>query len=481
MNGNWGTVLFTVTVALRLVAFSVFSDIADTYGVLGRYPIIGNDSGGYIATARVLLAEGRFASFGEEEPQSYLMPIYPVFLAGVLTVTRDARWVVLLQAILAGFSAVFIWKIGSAVSHRVGVGAALLFAADPVGIFYSTTILTETLFIFLLFFSIYMYVRYFDGYIGWYFLIGIVLGIATLTRPTALVVLPVLAAVMWLYPPTFQNARPQILSAGFNPLREGGRMYSKNHIRRVVACVFVMTVGFFIIVFPWMLRNKVLFDSWSLTAVATTQWFQQSAPLYYAYKQHVSHAEAYEVFRVRLMEINPHKSDEGTLHNTPYMGRVVREFLLEDPFGYAYFHAIKTLPFFFSDGLRDIGRRMGFVEVNQPNIGNLLLARDMRGLWNALAHNSLSSVLLLVGASIWFIIIIGMMISIAGLRVSSQTGAYIIALCLLIILVTALIAGGPNASARYRFSVSPFMFIAAVYGFECLWKKNLHRFPLHTK
>ncbi|TSC79490.1 MAG: Uncharacterized protein G01um101429_477 [Parcubacteria group bacterium Gr01-1014_29] len=432
--------MFTVTVAVRLIAFSVLSDIADTHGVLGRYPIIGNDSGGYAAVARMLLEEGRFASPGLAEPQSYVVPGYPVFLAGVLAVAGDVRWAILLQAILAGFSTLLIWKIGSAVSHRVGVGAALLFAADPVGIFYSITILTETLFIFLLLICLSIFVRYFDGRIGWFFLSGLVLGIATLTRPTALVVLPVLAIVMWLY--------------------------SSMSLRRIITCVLVMGFSFFMIVFPWMLRNKILFDSWSLTAVATTQWFQQSAPLYYAYKYNVSHAEAYEVFRARLMEINPHKSDDGTLRNTPYMGRVVREFLLEDPFGYMYFHAVKTLPFFFSDGLRDIARRMGFVEVNQPNIGNLLLARDVRGLWDALAHNSLSSVLLLVGASAWFLIIIGMTISIAGLRVSSQTGAHIIALCLLIILATALIAGGPNASARYRFSVSPFMFIAAVYGFE---------------
>lgn len=448
MNGNWGIVLFTVTVALRLVAFSVFSDIADMHGVLGRYPIIGNDSGGYVATAHVLLEEGRFASPGVHEPQSYLMPVYPMFLAGVIAVTRDVRWAVFLQAILAGFSAILIWKIGSAVSLRVGVGAALLFAADPVGIFYSTVILTETLFIFLLLFSAYVYIRYFDGHAGWFFLNGIILGIATLTRPTALVVLPVLAAVMWLY--------------------------SKKHIRRVIACVFMITAGFVMIVFPWMLRNKVLFDSWSLTAVATTQWFQQSAPLYYAYKHNVSHAEAYEVFRTRLMEVNPYKSDDGTLRNTPYMGLVVREFLLEDPFGYAYFHAVKTLPFFFSDGLRDIARRMGFVEIVQPNIGNLLLARDYTGLRDALVRNGLSSALLLFGGAMWFLITVGMVGSVGGLRASSQTGAHILALCLLIVLASALIAGGPNASARYRFSVSPFIFIAAVYGFEVFWKKWLY-------
>ncbi|OGZ55411.1 MAG: hypothetical protein A3H64_03525 [Candidatus Ryanbacteria bacterium RIFCSPLOWO2_02_FULL_45_11c] len=454
MNGNWGAILFTVTIALRLVVFSVLSDVAETRGVLGKYPVIGADSRGYVGVARVLLEEGRFASPGVAEPQSYLVPGYPVFLAGVLAVTGDIRFAILLQALLAGFSAILIWKIGSALSPRVGVGAALLFALDPIGIFYSTTILTETLFIFLLLSSAYVYIRYFDGHAGWFFLNGIVVGIATLTRPTALVMLPVLVAVMWLY--------------------------SKKQMRHVIACACMMTVGFVIIVFPWMARNKYHFDSWSLTAVATTQWFQQSAPLYYAYKHNVSHTEAYAVFHARLMEINPYQSDKGTLRNTPYMGMVVREFLLQDPFGYAYFHAIKTLPFFFSDGLRDIARRMGFLGADQPNIGNLLLMGDAEGIWHTFTRARLSSALLLIGGGMWFIITVGVVVSMGGLRPSLQAEAHVVALCLFIVVGTVLIAGGSVANARYRFSISPFMFITAVYGFEALWKKVQH-FPLHTK
>ena len=51
MNGNWGAILFTVTIALRLVVFSVLSDVAETRGVLGKYPVIGADSRGYVGVA----------------------------------------------------------------------------------------------------------------------------------------------------------------------------------------------------------------------------------------------------------------------------------------------------------------------------------------------------------------------------------------------------------------------------------------------
>ncbi|GEM_PF-2305688 len=442
MNSKFGIVIFLITVALRVLAFGALSEVAESRGVMDRYPVIGGDSGGYVGVAQVLLKDGTFASPGASEPQSYVLPAYPVFLAGVIALTDNLRYAVLLQAIVAGFSSVLLWKIGSMVSLRVGTGAALLFAMDPIGIFYSTTILTETLFIFLLLSSVYVYAKFFDGSVSTIFLSGVILGITTLARPTALVVLPVFMLGMWIY--------------------------SARRARWVTARMLVICFGFSLVVFPWMLRNKLLFDSWSLTAVAGTQWFQQSAPLYYAYKHSISHAEAYEVFQKRLLEINPHKSDAGTLRNTPYMGQVVREFLFEDPFGYAYFHAVKSLPFFFSDGLRDIARRMGYVAEEQSNIGNLLLARDARGIYDAFAHNGLSSALMLIGGSAWVVITAGMIVSVGGFHLSSLARPNIIVLCLLIIAVTVLIAGGPNANARYRFSVSPFIFIAAVHGFLVL-------------
>lgn len=444
------SILFFSAFLLRLIAFIVFSYLTSQYGVLTnserhRYPIIGVDAGGYVATARVLVEEGRFASPGIVEPQSYQMPIYPFFLAAVIAVSGNISLVVILQAVIAGFSAILIFKIGSSISPRIGGSAAALFAVDPIGIFYSTVILTETLFIFFLLLSVYFYLKYFGERWRSIFVSSAFAGVATLIRPSAIVM-----------PPIFML---------------GILLWQRGNTRRMIILLFLAIIGFLIVIFPWMARNKLYFDSWDLSAVATTQWFQQSAPLYYAHVNGVSHSEAYEVFRARLMEINPRKSDEGTLRNTPYMRQVIKEYISQDLFGYAYFHAVKTLPFFFSDGLRDIARRLELVDTDQPNIGSLVLARDISGLRAAVLQNGLSSALLLIGGSVWFFIAICMIAGVIGIRASLQATIRVILLCFFIVLATAVIAGGPNASARYRFSVSPFIFIIASYGFFVLYDR----------
>lgn len=81
--------LFFGAFFIRLIVFVVFSCFAVTANVLSSnpdkraYPVVGADADGYVATARVLLEEGRFASPGMAEPQSYLMPGYPALLAFV--------------------------------------------------------------------------------------------------------------------------------------------------------------------------------------------------------------------------------------------------------------------------------------------------------------------------------------------------------------------------------------------------------------
>lgn len=435
---------FSAACLIRVAVFGVLFYLMITHGILTsavhRYPDIGADSGGYIGIAHVLLEEGRFASPGALDPQSYVMPMYPAVIAAVFVLGGSVVWVVILQALLAGASAVLIYRMGSMVSERVGVSAALLFTFDPTGIFYSTVILTETLFIFFLVCAAHIYVRQYGDIWRGAFISGIVLGIATLTRPSA-VILP---SVFFL--------------AGLLTLTLGGW-------KRSLGYLLVFGGGFFLVVFPWMLRNHAYFDTWELTAVATTQWFQYSAPLYYAHVHGISHSEAYEVFRARLMEINPRGSEEGTLRNTPFMRQVVWEYLSQHPAGYAYFHAVKTLPFFFSDGLRDIARRFRLTQGDQPNVGDLLLTRDGRGLWNVFFGNGISSFLLLFGGGIWLVINICMGAGVLGLYRWHTLGAQVIVLSLGIVFATMLIAGGPNANARYRHSVSPFFFLVASYGF----------------
>ncbi|PJE64570.1 MAG: hypothetical protein COU90_01890 [Candidatus Ryanbacteria bacterium CG10_big_fil_rev_8_21_14_0_10_43_42] len=445
--------IFSGTFLVRLIVFGALSYYAVTTGTLSsnievrQYPVIGSDSGGYIATARHMLAEGEFASPGAGEPQSYQVPIYPLFLAGVMALSGGTTIIILLQILIAGLSSVLVYKLGSIISHTVGIGSALLFMVDPISVFFSTTILTETIFIFFLLLAIYIHMRFFGSLWKGVLLAGIVLGVATLTRPSA-IVLPPIFVLTFLLTHTLPTIKQKLIP------------------------MVVFSFGFFLVVFPWLLRNKVLFNTWELTAVATIQWYDYNAPLFYAQQHNITHTEAKDIFRSRLFEINPYKNNDGTLQNTPYMRQVVYEFLREDPLGYAGFHIIKTIPFFVSDGLRDIARRMELVG-HQPNIGDAVLRFDLPKLQHILFESGRSSLLLITGSGMWVFITLGMIISMLGYRRLNERARRILLISILAVFMTMLIAGGPNSSARYRLSISPFMFIAAAYGLW-LFREFLH-------
>lgn len=452
--------LFSTAFFLRIIAFFVLSYIASAYGVLTpnpdifTYPVIGVDSGGYVGTAQVLLEEHRFASPNELEPQSYLMPGYPFLLAIIFFLGGSVTTMVLLQAVLAGLSAVLIYRIGKEITPLVGSVAAWVFAFDPISIFYATTILTETVFIFLTLGAVYLFLRWFSG--AWWKIIfvGMLVGLSVYIRPNAVV-----------FPFVFGTALLLFRDPSWSWRKALGRGA-------------VLAVAAYLMIFPWMLRNKLIFNTWELTAVTTIQWYWYNASLYYAQTNDVTHSEALEVFRTRLYEINPYQSDAGTLRNAPYMRQVAFEYLREDPIGYAWFHFVKSAPFFVSDGLRDIARRMELVGA-QPDIGSTLLRGDIHGIITFFSEHTRAAFLLIVGSAFWGIVTLGFLFSLWPGWVLPFSGRRALYVSIGLVIVTMCIAAGPNANARYRLTVAPFLFIAATYGYSRLTKLKTYR-TLHS-
>ena len=147
------------------------------------------------------------------------------------------------------------------------------------------------------------------------------------------------------------------------------------------------------------------------------------------------------------------------------MWRIAFEYLREDPVGFAKFHAVKTIPFFFSDGLREMAARADLIPNSMPSIGDFAMKGDFSGLGKALRENKTALGLFAGGAAFWFLINACMLAGIVfGFRARGQRLALLL-LSAFIVFATALAAGGAVSHPRYRFSISPFMFILASFGF----------------
>lgn len=128
-------------------------------------------------------------------------PVYLVFVGLPQLIAAPEAAVLLirlLQAVISTLTCYIVYRLGGLIGRniRAGLIAAAVLAVSPAFIIESGQILTETLFVFILTGGLWLYISTVDRYptaalsgwrmYGWMALVGIVLGIATLTRAVML-------------------------------------------------------------------------------------------------------------------------------------------------------------------------------------------------------------------------------------------------------------------------------------------------------
>lgn len=127
-------------------------------------------------------------------------PLYPYFLAGVYKVFGhhfEAVWI--LQAILHALSVLLIYLTALAIFSNfeqkkiISLWAAGIFGFYPDLIEISAMIMAETLYLFFVCLAVYVFFKFFNRTGTWpVILLGLTFGLATLSRPPVLFLIPVL-------------------------------------------------------------------------------------------------------------------------------------------------------------------------------------------------------------------------------------------------------------------------------------------------
>jgi 4-amino-4-deoxy-L-arabinose transferase-like glycosyltransferase len=222
-------VLFVIAVVLRVSGIYISEE--DGFGV---------DTREYLSLAQNIHFHGAF-SFGQAHPWGirpsldsagpYMptaarAPLYPLTIAS-LWWSNEAPIlkIQILQAILGGLTVILVYLISIRLTNRkVGLTAALLAALSPLSIITTSSVMSETLFTFLLILGIWLWSLQ-RGVSA-----GITFGLAALTRP---VMLPFIILIA-------------LLALFFNFNR---RLHTK------IAFFALLTLA------PWTIRNAVTFDS----------------------------------------------------------------------------------------------------------------------------------------------------------------------------------------------------------------------------
>lgn len=437
-------VIIIFSLVVQTLAFSGTLTAIHSNGL--QLETLTGDSGSYKRIAENLLCCSVF-SFSVQSPflpDSHRTPGYPLFLAVLYSLSRSWVAVLFFQALMLSAVPLLLYLICRRLNERVAFIAALIFVIEPTRLFYSNLLMTDAPFTLGMLAAVYFFFRWLDeNRSKFIFVSGAILGASTLVRPIGL--------YLWI---AFCVA---IL------VRCGIRSWKKS----LFALMFFL-MGFLIFVAPWMIRNRINFGSFQLSPLGSYSFAYANAVQFVHYKTGQPIADLLAEFSRPLL-LQP-VEDSVSLRNMSYYKTFSKRMIGSDYLGYAKFHIIKTIPFFFTDGLREIPELLGFANGEQrPNLSNLFLQKDfVRGVITYLRVQPLPFTLFALGTGFWFLIWVGAFLAIPLILRDRRHYAE---WTLLILIIGYIIAAssGPVAQSRYRLPITGLLLFTAITG----WKSCL--------
>lgn len=205
-------------------------------------PILGLD-GDWNRTLAVNLLDGRGYTSATRPPYAqtdWRTPLSPLFVAASYVIFGRSDYPVMyLQAMVDLITCAFVFQIGRKLfGVRAGILATFLAATFVSSIAVTASLYTESLYFLLVVLFTRLLLDYPRIGKGKLFLLGLVIGLATLTRPLT-ILYPVFLTplLLWL--------NPKKINA--------------------VYAVAVVGLGVVCVIVPWVARNKVVLDRWSLS------------------------------------------------------------------------------------------------------------------------------------------------------------------------------------------------------------------------
>lgn len=465
------TIIFSVAFLIRIFALIAIlwwlggeSGAMSGGRVIAPFPVVGDgDSFDYYRLTENLINNRHF-SLSDGAPffsESLRVPAYPLFLAAIVVVFKHILAVSAIQNILAALSAAILYKTARLfLTKKISIAATAIFAFEPGGILVSNVILSETLFIFLFLLAIYLFLKQKDApSLFGFFAVGFIIGIMALTRPVALF-LPFIFMVFALF---FYRGLPFKTLARLN---------------------IIFFAGFLLVIIPWSVRNKIIFNSWQISSVGAFNFYNYYLPEFISEKQNKNKEQVAESLRLRLSDNYPFYH-YWSLKNSGEFKKISGETIKANPFSFAAYYLRKTLAFFFTNDWRVLLRalKMAPKPPADADSGKALLGGNAGAVSQTILSGAfgLKHFILLGGFLFWGLIDLLIIASVAeSARLKNRRTFFTLFLFSLIIYFA--LATGPAANeARYRLPVVPLMFVLAAIGFNFIYSKIYEKCSVYRR
>ncbi len=400
----------------------------------------------YFDLARNLLEHKGFYMHPDLAPQTLRTPLYPMFVAGLYAVTKSVAVIVFIQNIIAAYVLVLVYRIGTALFNTTAAWwGTILFLFESRRLTNASQLMSETLFMFFFMTALLAFFRYMKDDkpdIRYVAVMGIASGLAVLTRPFILPLIPLCALlfviVRW---------------------RKHRTMGIKN-----AALLITLTV---IIVAPWSVRNYKVHDTFSLASTGGANAYITAVPRFLEYK--TPGKEPYEELVSKavtdlsytgLTDLTPEQSFVRfgifDIENQSYLLKESKEIISQD------------YPLF----ARIVVQKMGvfFIESSASRSYSILL-HDI-----SLPSQIFFPFLYFGGRLWWALMAVAMAWGWCVYAKNHRTLAHRLILLAIIGMMTyfALISSMNKDTPRLRLPVTPLITLCAVYGIMDIKKRIIH-------
>ncbi|OGY64303.1 MAG: hypothetical protein A3I89_01275 [Candidatus Harrisonbacteria bacterium RIFCSPLOWO2_02_FULL_41_11] len=375
----------------------------------------------YLGGANNFLEHSVFSinSFPPYLPDVYRTPLYTFFVASFLWLKLPFFGIIATQNFLAGIISILVYRIGQLLfsSKRVGLLAAVATSLEPLSIYWNNLLMSDYLFTF--FFILGCYKLFQKNYP----VFGLLLGLATLVRPIGLY-------FFWIL----------LLAAIINEFWGQGNLFKLSWRKFLLAMIL-----FIIVLFPWMARNKILFDTWQLS----------SAFWYNLYLRPMNEFVQTQGFSLP-MPIAPsdYPNPETFIYSFQSVAFYKQQFMeifKKYPLQYSQFH---------------LGLSVKSLLANQYNyLANYVLRPELPALFYG-GRNKLIMAAVAIGGLAWSLLYLLMFLSFLHRSSRVFLAAFLVILAL-VALSLGVLGGGKDADmSRYLLPLAPFVFLFAGSGIK---------------
>lgn len=448
-NHRWETIIFGVALVLRLALFLVNFYHNDA----ALIPTIMADDGWYQLSQSAMQQHGFLGEVDPPfRPNPLRPPLWPYLIAFLASVFGSYWAVTIFELLIGALIPVLGYQLTRIVflderQKKIAIAVGFAMTLSPYPVLLSSLLYSETCFTFLLLVGLIALFRFCQER-SWRLLVwsAVWLGLATLVKPTIQYV-PILVPIFLLW------------------------YFWRELTAQRLWQIATFAVLFVAMIAPWLVRNRVEFGVWGMSAQPAFNLAVYLAPTVLSIDNRTNFQIELEAIRKR-----PGFDENGiTLATSNSYASEALEVILQHKAALVQSVANTTVTFFTHDGMLTILQYSGIVISNILSKPALwLLVHEPVTLLKAIGHYAFSPAILILIFRILWIAITGfffwgayrvfMQKNEHGRRSLADKKLFMLALCIVLYFAATTSINGLGVNARFRVPVEVFIFMFAFYG-----------------